>query len=140
MNKNRYSLDAHINIVPYLDVFLVLCVILMASASSFYYHTEVDLPKIATHEPLQISPHKFPLIVSVFPDGNYSLKNNYVAFESLNSQKLYNKLSAFYQKDKTTKVFLEADKKCSYEQVMLAMSLMNRAGFTKVGLVTDPAE
>jgi len=139
--KTRYSslsLDPQINIVPYLDIFLVLTVILMASISPYYHQVEVELPKISTKEQHSAEVKEMPLIVTLDKKGGYHLRNLYMNEHDLTSRKLLLKLQVLYQKNSAQYVILEADKDCSYDNVMRVMSIMHKAGFMKIGLVTDP--
>jgi biopolymer transport protein TolR len=139
--KTRYSslsLDPQINIVPYLDIFLVLTVILMASISPYYHQVEVELPKISTKEQHAAEVKVMPLIVTLDKKGDYHLRNLYMHEHDLTSRKLLIKLQALHQKNSDQYVILEADKDCSYDHVMRLMSIMHQAGFMKIGLVTDP--
>ncbi|NBV28704.1 biopolymer transporter ExbD [bacterium] len=139
--KTRYSslsLDPQINIVPYLDIFLVLTVILMASISPYHHQVEVELPKISRQEEYSEKAREMPLIVTLDKKGGYHLRNLYMNEHDLTSRNLLIKLKVLYQKNSAQYVILEADKDCSYDNVMRLMSIMHQAGFMKIGLVTDP--
>jgi biopolymer transport protein TolR len=138
LKHNILALDAQINIVPYLDVFLVLAVILMASVSPLYHQAEVELPKVTTEEKSSCSAKQIPLIITLDKMGSYHLRNRYIHEHDLTPQKLFLKMRAFHQKDIDQKVMLEADKECSYDQVMALIGLLHRAGFVNVALVTQP--
>jgi biopolymer transport protein TolR len=141
--KNKYSsfvLDAQINIVPYVDVFLILTVILITSISPLYHQAEVALPRTTTQKSLSHDGKEMPLIVTLDKKGAFHLRNRYINDGDLNQHKLYIKLKAFHQKNPYQKIMLEADKHCSYDRVMELIHIVNQAGFSHIGLVTHPLQ
>ena len=133
MSRNTLKLDAQINIVPYLDIFLVLTVIFMASVAPLYHQAEVDLPQIKSAGEITLDQGMLPLIVSLDKEGHYHLRNQYLNEHHLTRQELLCKLQALYLKQQDQKIVLEADKHVVYDQVMQLMHIIHNAGFTRVG-------
>jgi biopolymer transport protein TolR len=136
--RNRYSkrkIMAEINIVPYVDVMLVLLVIFMVSAPLLTQGVQVDLPQ-AKAEPL---PHdqKPPLVISVDVDGHLFLEQ---LKEPIMPADLAIKVAAAIQVDPTRAVLVRGDKNVDYGKVIGAMVLLKRAGVSKVGLMTEHTE
>lgn len=132
------SLDPHIPIIPYVDVFMVLSLILLASVSPLYQHSTVQLPRTDLQAPL-VEQQEY-LVVSVTLEGVYGLQNHYTQDTNLPAQLLYARLKAFYHQKPDIKVVLQADKRCSYEEVAHLLSLIHRAGFEQVSLVAEPGQ
>lgn len=138
MNKRsrvRKKLIAEINIVPYVDVMLVLLIIFMATAPMLTQGVQVDLPS-AKAEPL---PHdqKPPLVISVDAKGDLFLDQSH---DPLSSEQLTIKVKAALQRDPTRSVLVKGDKNVDYGRVMNAMVILKRAGAPKVGLMTQHIE
>lgn len=137
MNKSRLQKKpiAEINIVPYVDVMLVLLVIFMATAPMLTQGVQVDLPH-ATSETL---PHedKPPLVVTVDAKGNYYLDQER---ESIDPNQLAVKLKATLVRDPKRAVLVRGDKSVEYGRVMHAMLLLKQSGVVKVGLMTQHYE
>jgi biopolymer transport protein ExbD len=131
------TLKAEINMVPFLDVLLVLVVILMASVSSVFHTVSVQLPKAQTRDHLKLTLKDYPLLITLKPDGRFDMKYTYFDDKNLEPSKFLVRLRAFAQKHQQTRILLQADQSSSYQQVISAMALMNQAGFSQIGLVTE---
>lgn len=131
----KRKLMADINIVPYVDVMLVLLVIFMVTAPLLTQGVQVDLPQ-AKAEPL---PHdqKPPIVVSVDVNGHLFLEQSKTFIEPAD---LAIKVAAAIQVDPTRAVLVRGDKNVDYGKVMGAMVLLKRAGVSKVGLMTEHFE
>jgi len=139
---------SEINVVPYIDVMLVLLIIFMITAPLLSQGVNVDLPKLAS-EPMTPEPDNPPVVISVDRDGNY-----YIAFggETLEDQDspvpaqvLVNRVAALLkyaeeQNRPKTRVFVKGDQNVSYGHVVSLMSMLQNAGVEGVGLVTEPPE
>jgi len=123
---------SEINVVPYIDVMLVLLVIFIATAPILSQGVQVDLPQ-AKSEPL---PHdeKPPLVISVDAKGNLFLDN---LKEPLEGTELAVKVRAALKLDPTRAVLVKGDKNVDYGRVLSAMALLKQAGVAKVGLMTQ---
>lgn len=131
----KRRLVSEINIVPYVDVMLVLLVIFMVTAPLLTQGVQVDLPQ-ATAEPLP-QDQKPPIVVSVNANGHLFLEQSK---EPLQPGDLLTKVAAAIQVDPTRAVLVRGDKNVDYGKVMNAMVLLKRAGVAKVGLMTEHVE
>lgn len=130
-NKKHTPLAA-INVTPFVDVMLVLLIIFMITAPMLTEGINVDLPK-TTATPLK--QEKSPLVVSVNSKEEIAIGEIEGNMEFLKQELL--KL-ARSEPDKT--ILLKADKKATYGLVAKVMAEVKEAGFTKLGMVTNPEE
>lgn len=137
--RERRRPMAEINVVPYIDVMLVLLVIFMVTTPLLSQGVKVDLPKASAQTiPRQ---EQEPIIVSVDAQGNYYLNiatnpNQPVDANSLASQ-VASQLQAAQQQGQQRQVLVKGDKSVDYGKVMQAMVLLQQAGAPTVGLVTE---
>ena len=125
---------SQINVTPLVDVMLVLLIIFMVAAPILQQGVELELPKESI-APVE-SGEDEQLIVSISQDGNiYIGAGNKIELDLL-GPKLVGILSA--RQDK--RVFIKADRRVTYGEVMAAMARIKRSGIDKVGLLTDPSE
>jgi biopolymer transport protein TolR len=140
MRKKRRGRMAEINVVPYIDVMLVLLVIFMITAPLLNQGVQVDLPK-ATSKPLT-SAEKEPLIVSVNAQGQYFLNIASNPTAPITEENLIQDVAAEFAKAKQEgreqQVYVKGDQKVDYGSVVHAMVILQKAGAPKVGLLTQP--
>jgi biopolymer transport protein TolR len=136
-SRKRRKLKAEINVVPYIDVMLVLLIIFMVTAPLLNLGVDVELPE-ANAKPIQQD--KEPVIVGVHADGRLSLQLQGSAPEEIDEAALLAKLTAFVRNNKDVPVLLAGDGSIPYEQVMQKMALMQQAGVTKVGLMAQSVQ
>lgn len=131
-----------INVVPYIDVMLVLLVIFMITAPMLSQGVTVDLPK-ATSETLK-STDREPIIVSVNQQGEYFLNIHTNPDQPMNPEALTLRVAAELQLAKELgqklNVLVKGDQGVAYGKVVVAMGLLKQAGAVKVGLMTDPVQ
>lgn len=136
-NKGPMS---EINVVPYIDVMLVLLVIFMITAPMLSQGVTVDLPKAAS-ENLQTT-DKEPIIVSVNVEGQYFLNIHDNPEVPIEPQALVLRVAAELQLAKESNqkmhVLVKGDQGVAYGKVVVAMGLLKKAGAEQVGLLTDP--
>ena len=133
--RKRRKLKSEINVVPYIDVMLVLLIIFMVTAPLLTLSFEVDLP---TSQAKALESKQDPVIVSVRLDGQLSLKLPEAKDpEPMDAARLQAQLSALSSQDKNLRVIVAADKAVAYEKVVAAMDVIKRANVEKVGLATD---
>ncbi|HVR80639.1 MAG TPA: protein TolR [Luteimonas sp.] len=132
----KHKLKAEINVVPYIDVMLVLLIIFMVTAPLLNLSVDVDLPKSNAKS---IQGKKDPVIVKVDAAGNYFLVKEGKS-EPLSGEALAAKVGAFVRNNKDVPVFVAGDAKANYAIVYGAMVLLQGAGVEKVGLLSDQAE
>ncbi|HTX06565.1 MAG TPA: protein TolR [Steroidobacteraceae bacterium] len=133
-------LMGEINVVPYIDVMLVLLIIFMITAPLLTQGVKVNLPK-AHAEPIPSKNDKQPIVLSVDRQGRLYLDvggRDRQAPVPSDPDAIEARVAAALQADPQRAVVVRADKSVSYGIVMQAMVLLQRAGADKVGLATDP--
>ncbi len=133
-NRGRRSL-AEINVVPYIDVMLVLLVIFMVTAPMINQGVEVELP-VASAKSLD-KESALPIIVSVNQRGELFLNISTVPSSPIHASKLQTEVAAAIKRDAKRPVMVKADRRVSYNTVLDAMVLLQRAGVPSVGLETS---
>jgi biopolymer transport protein TolR len=136
-SRKRRKLKAEINVVPYIDVMLVLLIIFMVTAPLLNLGVDVELPE-ANAKPIQ--QQKEPVIVAVLADGSLSLALQGEAPEAIDEATLLAKLTAFVRNNPNVPVLLGGDGSIPYQQVMQKMALLQQAGVAKVGLMAQPVQ
>jgi len=129
---------AEINVVPYIDVMLVLLVIFVITTPLLTQGVKVELPKAAS-EPIE-SEVQEPLVITVDLNGNYYLNVGESVEDPINHQALVNKVAAVLRLKPDTPVMVRGDKDVNYGKVVTAMALLQRAGAPSVGLITEAPE
>ncbi|WDE07234.1 protein TolR [Thalassomonas viridans] len=130
---------AEINVVPYIDVMLVLLIIFMVTAPLITQGVKVDLPQ-ADAEPLD-KDSKPPLVASVDKDGQYYLAVGTSKNEPMSAEEVATLVAAHLQLEPDTPVVVNGDGAVSYDAVIQLMVLLQQqAGVPSVGLMTDSTE
>lgn len=141
LHKHKGPL-AEINIVPYIDVMLVLLVIFMITAPLLTQGVNVALPQ-AQAKPLN-NQTADPIILSIDQEGVYYLNINDQPQKPLVAEDLQQEVISALKlaQDKNIKrdVYVKADKNVNYGNVVKAMVLLQKAGAAQVGLMTQPIE
>ena len=133
--RKRRKLKSEINVVPYIDVMLVLLIIFMVTAPLLTLSFEVDLPRSNAKA---LESKQDPIIVSVRADGQLSLKlPDDKQPNAMSSEEMQARLGGIVAQDKTVRVIVAADRAVAYEKVVAAMDVLKRANVEKVGLATD---
>lgn len=133
--RKRKKPSADINVVPYIDVMLVLLVIFMITTPMLTQGVKVDLPQASAKE---IPPKsEKPMIITVNNKGEYFLNIATNPKSPVNANSLLLRVKAELVKDKTRQVYVRGDKNANYGQVVGAMVLLQKAGVDSVGLMTD---
>ena len=135
----KRKLMAEINVVPYIDVMLVLLVIFMVTAPLLTQGIEVELPK-ANAEPIESVPDHDPLVLSVDAEGNFYLNAGDGEDQPSSGQKITNLVGIILGEKPDTPVFVKADRAVAYGNVVGAMVVLQQAGATNIGFVTDPLD
>ncbi len=125
---------SQINVVPYIDVMLVLLVIFMITAPLLKEGVKVELPR-AGAEPLPAGGAR-PLIVSIDREGRYFVEPGPAA--PLAPAALQTRVAAWRRLHPGTPVLVRGDARVAYGQVVAAMALLQQAGVADVGLMTRP--
>ncbi len=134
--KGGRRLVSDINVVPYIDVMLVLLVVFMVTAPMMTQGVKVDLPD-ANAEPLKLPEEEELLIVSVDVSGTYFLNvgNDTKAPKSL--EQITELVAKIVKAKPKSNVFVEGDDEVKYGYVVKVMASLQKTGVTNVGLVTE---
>jgi len=126
-----------INVVPYIDVMLVLLIIFMITAPLIQQGVEIDLPQAAA-EPVEEN-NLQPLVLSVDKQGRYFLDIGENTNEPITIETLQTKVAAVLRNKPKTPVMIRGDKGVEYGEVIRAMTSLQAAGVPSIGLLTDPS-
>jgi len=129
---------AEINVVPYIDVMLVLLVIFMITAPLLTQGVRVNLVE-ADAKPVEADA-KRPLVVSVEADGTLSITYDDDRIQQVDEQELLQKAAAIIKSNPGIPVLIKGDKAVVYDRVVQAMVILQQAGAPSVGLITQPPE
>lgn len=124
-----------INVVPYIDVMLVMLVIFMITAPLLTQGVQVKLPQ-ASAKPIP-SKQQEPLLVTVGPDGKFYLNVGDHPRSPVDADTLVQRAAAVLRLHPDTQVLVKGDRSVPYGDVVTAMALLQRAGAPGVGLVTE---
>lgn len=125
---------SEINVVPYIDVMLVLLVIFMITAPLLTAGVVVELPQ-GEAEPLPGKSDE-PLVVTVTKNGDYYLSVGEAPDSPVDHQVLVTKVSAVLRHRPGTPVYVRGDTEVEYGKVVTAMVLLQKAGVPGIGLIT----
>ena len=126
---------AEINVVPYIDVMLVLLIIFMITAPLLQQGVEIDLPQ-ASANPLPPE-QRDPVILTVNKIGEYYLNIGEHIADAISEEVFVHRVAAVLTDQPEAPVMVRGDKNVSYGSVTNAMVLLQTAGVDKVGLMTD---
>lgn len=134
---NKRRLNAEMNVVPYIDVMLVLLVIFMITAPLLTTGIKVDLPD-AQAQPIQYdNPDHEVLILTVKANGGYYLNIGAHPNKPLSAAEVKHLASIFLEKQPQAPVVVSGAAKVQYGEVVRGMVLLQQAGAEQVGLLTD---
>lgn len=134
---NRREMKSEINIVPLLDVLLVLLLIFMATAPIITQSVEVDLPD-ATDSKTVSSDDNPPVIVEVAGVGQYSLVVDHNRMEQLPAEQVVAEAQRRIEANPKTVFLIGGAKDVPYDEIIKALNLLHQAGVKSVGLMTQP--
>lgn len=134
-NRRTKKLVAEINVVPYIDVMLVLLVIFIVTAPLLQQGVAVDLPQASAKSLPKAD--KEPIVMSVDKEGHYYLNIAQNPNVALAPQAVVLSVMADLKRHPQRKVLVKADNQVSYGAVVTAMTLIQKAGVPSVGLVTQ---
>ncbi len=134
--SSRRKPMSEINVVPYIDVMLVLLVIFMVTAPLMTQGIKVDLPE-ASSGPLDVTDDEPMLVVSVKDDGTYYI-NLGEAEEPVPLAEIGDRAGKVIAANPKIKVLVEGDKKLAYGVIVDLMNTLQTAGAKSVGLITEP--
>ena len=129
---------SEINVVPYIDVMLVLLIIFMVTAPLLTQGVSVDLPQ-APSQPVE-SLDDEPLIVSVNADGSYYINLGADQEAATSLATVAEQTAKILRRKPDTMVLVRGDNSVPYGDVVRLMTALQGAGAPSVGLVTDPPD
>ena len=135
----KRKLMGEINVVPYIDVMLVLLVIFMVTAPLLTQGIEVDLPKAAA-EPLQDVPNTPPLVLSVDKEGNLYINVGDDEDKPTTGEEVIRRVGIVLRTSPETPILVKADRSVPYGNVVGAMVVLQQGGAESIGFVTDPLD
>jgi biopolymer transport protein TolR len=133
----RRKLTAEMNVVPYIDVMLVLLVIFMITAPLLTQGIEVDLPQTTAQS---ISTQDEPTIVSVDDQGRFFLNKGENAQSPLEVDALAERVAILIEADPEQLILVEGDAAAQYLSVAQAMATLQSSGVKRIGFITQPSE
>jgi biopolymer transport protein TolR len=136
--RKRKKLKSDINVVPYIDVMLVLLIIFMVTAPLLNLGVDIDLPESSIARSLNVD--KDPVVVSVDQAGKLFLTIPDAPREEVDTAKLTALVSAYVKEHPKSPVYVAGDSKTEYGKVYDAMALLQSAGVAKVGLMGQPPQ
>ena len=137
-HRTRKRPMAEINVVPYIDVMLVMLVIFMVTAPLLTQGVKVDLPQ--ANAKVVDDKDQEPLVVTVDADGNLYLNIGDDPQQPLDNDTLVERIAAVQRRQPGKQVLVRGDHRVDYGTVIQALVLLQQADIPKVGLVTDPPE
>lgn len=130
--RTRWKPKAEINVTPFVDVMLVLLIVFMVTAPFLTVGIQVDMPET---EARNLPAAEEPLTVTITAEGQIFLQETEVGFDEL-----VPRLEAIAEAGYESRVFIRSDGRASWDQIAPVMARISDAGFTRLGLVTDPVD
>ncbi|WP_444883811.1 protein TolR [Microbulbifer sp. PSTR4-B] len=134
----KKKLVSEINVVPYIDVMLVLLIVFMVTAPLLMQGVKVDLPN-APSAPMEDTDEE-PLIISVRADGTYYLNLGTDEQEAKSLTEIKETVAKVLRQKPKTPVLVWGDSEARYGLIVNAMTELQQAGAPSVGLVTEPPQ
>ena len=134
--KQKRKIVAEINVVPYIDVMLVLLVIFMVTAPLLTQSIEVELPKVSQEQASITDSNNSVIIASITKDNEYFL-NLGEKESAVNLEQMKILVREALNKNTSANVLIRGDKEVNYEQIVDLMVNLQIAGATNVGLLTE---
>ena len=136
-HRKRRKLKAEINVVPYIDVMLVLLIIFMVTAPLLNLGVDIQLPQSKAKS---VQNDKEPAVISVDQDGKLYLTLGPSKREPVEPEVLVAKVSAFVRENPQLPFLVAGDQRADYGRIYQAMVLLQSAGVAKVGLMSQPVQ
>lgn len=130
---------AEINVVPYIDVMLVLLIIFMATAPLITHGVKVDLPKMSESDLVETKEAP-PIIASIDADGRYYVSVGTDPEAPMDAVEVAAVIKLKLQQNPETPVLIKGSGRVSYQEVLLLMDFLKNAGVPSVGLMTKSFE
>lgn len=130
---------AEVNVLPFIDVMLVLLVIFMVTAPMLIQGVEVNLPEVVA-APIDSDPEEEPLVISLKANGRYYLEQGEDSEDPLELTVIINQVQAIKKHNPQLPVYIRGDRQVTYGEIMGLMDKLKGAGVTQVELITTPPE
>ncbi|TXR54023.1 protein TolR [Reinekea thalattae] len=127
---------SEMNVVPYIDVMLVLLIIFMVTAPMLVQGVDVEVPKVSS-TPLNIDDRNQHLIIAITADGQAFIERGDEEPAAVENSAIASYVAGILDAEPTLQVLLRADTNVVYGRVMSVMSSLQQAGIESVGLVTE---
>ena len=137
-SSSRRKFIAEINVVPYIDVMLVLLIIFMITAPLLKQGVDVDLP-IAPANPLNVNSPE-PIVISIDKNGSLYLSIARTPDSSISGDELVEQVQSALAKQPERPVMVRGDANGPYQNVVRTLVLLQKANVESVGLVTEPED
>ena len=136
MARSKRKPMSDINVVPYIDVMLVLLIIFMVTAPMLTQGIKIDLPQVES-APVIVEQNQEPLIISVDLSGTYYMEMSSLSQDPLELDFLLEKTEGLLSVNPQLAVLVRADKNVEYGLVVELMAALRSAGASGVGLITE---
>ncbi|OWV28166.1 protein TolR [Halomonas campaniensis] len=129
---------AEINVVPFIDIMLVLLVVFMITAPMLTQGVQVELPQV-TSQPIDTQEDNDPIIISVDGDGGYFITLGEDS-TSVTLEEMSSRVTTILERSPGTPVMVRGDRNVAYGQIVVLMSTLQGAGVANVGLLSEPPQ
>ena len=136
MPESRRKPMSEINVVPYIDVMLVLLIIFMVTAPMLTQGVKVDLPQTSS-DPIQAEKDVEAIIVSVDSNGAYYVEVGDRGSDPMALEELQSEVAKILSQRSNSEVLVRGDEQVRYGTVVRLMSALQMAGAANIGLITE---
>ena len=135
--SKRKKIIHEMNVIPYIDVMLVLLLVFMIAAPLMYQGLEVNLPETTSKE-INLNDFKEPLIIDVNENTKIFVIYGEKFKQLVTMKDLPKVIQSIYKNKKINNVYIRGDKNVSYQKIIETISILNNSGITNIGLITVP--
>jgi biopolymer transport protein TolR len=135
--SKRKKIIHEMNVIPYIDVMLVLLLVFMIAAPLMYQGLEVNLPETTSKE-INLNDFKEPLIIDVNENEKIFVIYGEKFKQLVTMKDLPKVIQSIYKNKKINNVYIRGDKNVSYQKIIETISILNNSGITNIGLITVP--
>ncbi len=135
--SKRKKIIYEMNVIPYIDVMLVLLLVFMIAAPLMYQGLEVNLPE-TTKKEINLNDFKEPLIIDVNENKKIFVIYGEKFKQLVTMKDLPKVIQSIYKNKKINNVYIRGDKNVSYQKIIETISILNNSGITNIGLITVP--
>tara|TARA_B100001758_G_C18326522_1_gene566280 strand:- start:469 stop:906 length:438 start_codon:yes stop_codon:yes gene_type:complete len=135
--SKRKKIIYEMNVIPYIDVMLVLLLVFMIAAPLMYQGLEVNLPETTSKE-INLNDFKEPLIIDVNENKKIFVIYGEKFKQLVTIKDLPKVIQSIYKNKKINNVYIRGDKNVSYQKIIETISILNNSGITNIGLITVP--